>query len=227
MNIEPRVPDARAMAEARRRWDAVAKPLRSLGLLEDMIADVAGMQGTADVALSPRCVLVFCADHGVVAEGVTQSGSEVTAQVARAMAEGTSNINLMARACGADVLAVDMGMAVRVPGLIDRRIAPGTANMARDPAMTRAQAERAIEAGIGLTGEACEKGYRLIATGEMGIGNTTASAALACALLGLPPELAVGRGAGLSDAGLARKRDAVRRALAVNRPGHARDLKAA
>lgn len=205
-------------AQAKRHWDSVAKPLHSLGKLEDLIIQIAEIQGTADVALSPRCALVFCGDHGVVAEGVTQSGQEVTALVARAIAQGSANINLMAGAAGTDVFGVDMGMAQDVPGMLVRKTAYGTQNMARGSAMTYEQAQSAVEAGKALVGEMKAKGYRMIATGEMGIGNTTASTAMACALLRLSPEELVGRGAGLSDAGLARKRHAIERALAVNQP---------
>lgn len=207
-----------AREEAQYRWDHVAKPLHSLGLLEDLIVQIAAAQQTADVRIEKRCALIFCADHGVVAEGVTQTGSEVTALVARSIAEGTANVNLMASVSHTDVFAVDMGMLRAVPGTIDRRVACGTANIARGPAMTRAQAEQAVQAGIDLVGERKARGYQIVATGEMGIGNTTASAAVACALLGLSPEEATGRGAGLSDAGLARKRNAVARALDINRP---------
>ena len=207
-----------ARDEAKNRWDHVAKPLRSLGKLEDMIVQIADIQQTADVCLDSRCVLVFCGDHGVVAEGVTQSGQEVTALVAGAIAEGTANVNLMASAAQADVFAVDMGMARDVPGTLCRKNATGTANMAKGPAMTQIEAKAAVQAGMELVGLMKEKGYCLIATGEMGIGNTTASTALACALLGLEPGEVVGRGAGLSDSGLARKRNAIVRALAVNRP---------
>ena len=219
LNYEINRPDEAAMAEARARWDAVAKPLRSLGLLEELIERIAGIQHTADVSLAPRCALVFCADHGVVAEGVSQSGQEVTRLVAESIAEGRGNVNLMADDL-TDVFCVDMGMAQRAahPAVIDRRIGPGTRNLAKGPAMTRQEAEGALQAGIDLAGAMKRRGYRLIATGEMGIGNTTASAALTCALLGLEPEAVVGRGAGLSDEGLARKREAVGRALAINRP---------
>ncbi len=218
VKTEAYLPDEATRAAARGRWDRIAKPLHSLGTLEDLIVQIAGIQGTADISLTPRCVLVFCADHGVTAEGVAQSGNEVTALVARSVAEGTSNISLMARRAGADVFAVDMGMAENVPGVIPRKIAPGTANMALGPAMSRGRAERAVRAGIDLVGEMRGRGYRVIAAGEMGIGNTTASAAMICAFLGLPPEEIVGRGAGLSAEGLRRKREAVRRALDVNRP---------
>lgn len=207
-----------AQQAALQRWNGVAKPLHSLGKLENMIVQIAGIQETADVCLSPRCALVFCGDHGVVAEGVSQSGQEVTALVARSIAEGSANVNLMAAVSHADVYAVDMGMAQDMPGMIVRKTAYGTRNMTKAPAMSRAQAEDAVQAGMDLVGEMKEKGYSLIAAGEMGIGNTTSSTALACALLGLSPEEIAGRGAGLCDAGLARKRRAIERALTVNRP---------
>lgn len=207
-----------ARQQAQWRWDHVAKPLHSLGLLEDLIVRIAGIRETADVRIDRRCALVFCADHGVVAEGVTQSGSEVTALVAHSIVRGDANINLMAASAGADVFAVDMGMLTDVPGTICRKIANGTGNMAIGPAMKREQAERALQAGSDLVGEMKDRGYQLIATGEMGIGNTTASTAMSCALLGFAPEELTGRGAGLSDAGLIRKRNAISRALSVNQP---------
>ena len=208
----------KAKEMAQYRWDHVAKPLHSLGRLEDMIVQIAGVQQTADVCIDKRCALVFCGDHGVVAEGVSQSGSEVTALVAKSIAEGTANINLMAGASGTDVFAVDMGMLRTVPGAIDCRIAGGTQNMAQGSAMTRLQAERALQAGIDLVGDMRARGYQLIATGEMGIGNTTAATALACVLSGRSAEELTGCGAGLSAAGLERKRSAITRALAVNQP---------
>jgi len=207
-----------AKETAQYRWDHVAKPLNSLGKLEKLIVKIAGVQGTPDVCIDKRCALVFCGDHGVVAEGVSQSGSEVTALVAKSIAEDTANINLMASVSLTDVFAVDMGMVSAVPGTIDRRIAAGTRNMVHGPAMTRAQAEQAIQAGIDLVGKMKARGYQIIATGEMGIGNTTASTAMACALLDCTPTALTGRGAGLSDAGLIRKREAITRALAVNQP---------
>ena len=209
-----------ARRQAQEKWNTVAKPLYSLGRMEEMVAQIAGIQETAEVRIAPSCALVFCADHGVVAEGVSQSGSEVTALVARSVAEGSANVNLMAGAAGADVFAVDMGMAADVdhPGVLVRKSAYGTENMTLGPAMTREQAEEAVRQGIDLVGEMKARGYRMIATGEMGIGNTTASSALACALLKLPPETMTGRGAGLSDEGLRRKISAISRALEVNRP---------
>lgn len=220
LEIKTSLPNETARAQARQKWDSVAKPLYSLGRMEDMIARIAAIQGSVDVQLAPRCALVFCADHGVVAEGVTQTGQEVTALVARSVAEGCANVNLMAAAAQTDVFGVDMGMAADVdhPALIRRKIAYGTKNMAVESAMSREQAEAALQAGIDLVGEMKQRGYRMIATGEMGIGNTTASAAVASVLLGAPVETMTGRGAGLSDAGLTRKISAIKRAIEVNQP---------
>lgn len=207
-----------AKQQAQFKWDHVAKPLNSLGELESLIIKIAGIHDNADVRIDKRCALVFCADHGVVAEGVSQSGSEVTALVAKSIAEGTANINLMAGAANADVFAVDMGMLQPVSGTLEFRIAAGTGNMAVQPAMTYEQARRALQAGSDIVGEMKNKGYSIIATGEMGIGNTTASTAMACALLGFEPADLTGRGAGLSDAGLVCKRRAIERALSMNTP---------
>lgn len=212
--------DMEAMEAARRRWNGVAKPLNSLGRFEALVTQVAGITRTADVAVLPACVLTFCADNGVVAEGVSQSGQEVTALVAQSLAEGTANVSLMAKAAGADAFCVDMGMAEEVahPAVIRRGMGRGTANIARGPAMSRETAERAVQAGIDLAGEMKRRGYRALAVGEMGIGNTTTASAVAAALLRAAPEEVTGRGAGLSDAGLARKVRAIHQALDINRP---------
>ena len=220
LNFDRNLPDEAARCRAQQKWDNVAKPLNSLGRMEKLICRIAAIQGTENVQLLPRCALVFCADHGVVAEGVTQSGQEVTALVAKSVADGGANINLMASAAKTDVFAVDMGMVneVKHPALIRRRIAQGTKNMALESAMTRKQAMQAVQAGIDLAGEMKARGYAIIATGEMGIGNTTASSAIASILLDTPAENMTGRGAGLSDAGLMRKVSAIRRAVEVNQP---------
>lgn len=210
-------PDEGAMAEARRRWDGVAKPLGSLGLLEDAVVRIAGLTGSADVRLDRRTVLTLCADNGVVCEGVTQTGQEVTGLVAASLLRGGTSVCRMAAVARAAVEPVDMGMAARVPGVSGPHIADGTRNIAAGPAMTQAQALAAIEAGVELVKSHRAAGCDVLLTGEMGIGNTTTSSALSAALLGLPVEEVTGRGAGLSDAGLDRKIAAIRRALAVNR----------
>ena len=213
--------DRGAMEAARRRWDAIAKPLRGLGRLEDLLVRMAGVTGSPDLDLGRKAVAVFCADNGVVAEGVTQTGQEVTWTVAQTMGERRSSVCHMARTAGAQVFPVDLGMVRRdtPPGVRPCVVlAGGTRNMTKGPAMPREAAERALAVGFSLARELAEDGDTLLAAGEMGIGNTTTTAAVACALLGLSPQEAVGRGAGLSDAGLARKRRAVERALEVNRP---------
>lgn len=213
-------PDEGARAAARRQWAACAKPLGSLGLLEDILTGMAALTGTAQLNLKPRAVLVLCADNGVVAQGVSQSGSEVTGIVARALAAGQSNVCRMAALADCEVLPVDMGIRdfAPVPGVQENRIGNGTADMTQGPAMTRQQAEQAILSGMELVKKQKARGIHLLATGEMGIGNTTTATAVACALLKETPEKLTGRGAGLSDAGLCRKRSAIERALSVNCP---------
>lgn len=212
------VPSVQAGAEARRRWNAIAKPIGGLGLLEDAVVKIAALTETADVDLSRRCVAVLCADNGVVVQGVTQSGQEVTSVVAANIARGVSSVCRMCEGVGVDCIAVDMGMAAPPvePLVRSRRIAAGTADITQGPAMSRTEALAAVRAGVELVEELASEGYRLIAVGEMGIGNTTTAAAVVCALTGASPSEAVGRGAGLSDAGLARKVCAVERALAAN-----------
>ncbi len=211
-------PDEAAARRAKAHWDAIAKPLNGLGIFEDMIVKIAALTGEEDVALSPRIVAVFCADNGVVCEGVTQTDASVTAQMAEQILKGRSSVCLMAARAGADVVPIDMGMLRRVAGVDGCHIADGTQNIALGPAMTREQAIQAISAGIALAQDFHARGYRLIATGEMGIGNTTTASALAAVLLDMPIDAVTGRGAGLSDDGLARKRSVIRRAIAVNAP---------
>ena len=218
LNRQIAQPDADAAARAKMRWDSIAKPLDSLGALEKICVRIAGLTGSESISMDRKAVVVFCSDNGAAAEGVTQTDSSVTAIMAEAIAQKRSCVCSMAAAAGADVFAIDIGMLRRAPGVRDLHIASGTGNIAHGPAMTREQAARAVETGISLAKEYKEQGYNLLATGEMGIGNTTTSSAVAAALLGLPAEELVGRGAGLSDEGLARKREVVCRAIAVNRP---------
>lgn len=218
--------DRIAMEEALRRWDAIAKPLNGLGLLEEAVVKIAGITGSADVSLGKRAVLMMCADNGVVEEGVTQTGQDVTAIVAENAAKGDSSVCRMARVASADVFAVDVGVKTPLSsGVIDRCVRRGTDNIAKGPAMTEAEAMQAIRIGMELVRDKKEEGYGLFAMGEMGIGNTTTSSAMAAVLLGAPVEAVTGRGAGLSDAGLMRKRSAVSRAIACNRPDPADPLR--
>ena len=192
--------DERAVAQALAQWDSVAKPLHGLGRLEDMLVRIAGIQGTADIAIRRRAILVFCADNGVTAQGVTQTGSHVTALVADNIASGKASVNRMCAESGTDVYAVDIGIrdAVHARAMLSCRIGNGTKDFTREPAMSRAQVIQAIDTGIRLVGTLKEQGYTLLGTGEMGIGNTTTAGAVAAALLHLPAEQTTGRGAGLS-----------------------------
>ena len=199
--------DGYYMEMAKERWRTVAKPLHSLGKLEDAVIRMAGMKSRVDFGIDKKALVIMCADNGVVAEGVTQTGQEVTAIVAENFTRGAASVCMMAQVAGADLFPVDIGIASDVPGLTraEYKIARGTGNMARDPAMTREQAARAVLTGIRIVEELADKGYDLIATGEMGIGNTTTSSALASVLLGCDPETVTGRGAGLSTEGLTSK----------------------
>ena len=213
-----------AMRRARRRWDSIAKPLHSLGLLEDAVVQIAGITGDPSYSIGRRAVAIFCADNGVVEEGVTQAGSEITALVAKNFTQGRASVCKMARVAHADVFPVDVGMKTDVEGVERRKTARGTGNMTRGPAMTPQQARAAVEAGIGVARGLKERGFRIAATGEMGIGNTTTSSAVVCVLLGAEISDVTGRGSGLSDDGLLRKRRAIARAIRVNRPDPADPL---
>lgn len=211
----PDVPDEGVREQVKARWDRVAKPLDSLGRFESLIAQIGAITGQADIDIRKKAVLVMCADNGIVEEGVSQSGREVTALVAESMGKGQSSVCRMAKWIGADVLPVDVGIcrSEPIPGVIDRKVIPGTENFLRRPAMTREQALRAITVGVEMAAHCKEQGYGLIATGEMGIGNTTTSSAMAAAMTGCAVEEITGRGAGLDEAGLARKRQVVAQAL--------------
>ena len=212
--------DTAAMERAKARWDSIAKPLGSLGALEEAVIRIAGMTGSADVDISKRAVVVMCADNGVVAQGVTQTGQEVTAIVAENMSTGDTSVCAMARSAGAEVVPVDIGTAVPLTGarIVQRCVRRGTADMTQGPAMSRGEAVQAVLTGVEIARELCAGGVRLLATGEMGIGNTTTASAVASVLLGRAPVEMTGRGAGLSDEGLRRKVAAIERAVALSRP---------
>ncbi|MBQ9272160.1 MAG: nicotinate-nucleotide--dimethylbenzimidazole phosphoribosyltransferase [Mogibacterium sp.] len=201
--------------EIKGRWDRVAKPLGSLGRFEEMTARIGAVQGSADIDVRKRAVVMMCADNGVVEEGISQSGQDVTFAVASWMGRGESSVCKMADVCGADTIPVDVGInSEDTPaGVTDRKVMPGTRNFAKEPAMTEDECMQAINAGIDTVCECSINGYKLIAAGEMGIGNTTTSAALAAALLGLDVEDVTGRGAGLSNAGLEKKKQVITDAL--------------
>jgi nicotinate-nucleotide--dimethylbenzimidazole phosphoribosyltransferase len=197
----------------RNLYDDKTKPRGSLGRLEELGMRIVEIRGRVPERL--RAVVVVAAgDHGVAAEGVSAYPQEVTAQMLANFVAGGAAVNVLARRAGADVIVVDAGVATPVEGVRAVRIAPGTANMTRGPAMTDEQCAAALQAGAELAEELAD--VDVLALGEMGIANTTSASALTAALLGVDPALVCGRGTGLDDAGVAHKVDVVRRALDVN-----------
>ncbi len=213
------VPAPGAGAQARRRLDALTKPPGSLGRLEELAIRLAALRSGPPRVQCP-VILTLAADHGVVAEGVSAYPQSVTGQMVENFLRGGAAVNVLARQAGARVVVADLGMVTpsSAPGLVARRIAAGTANMARGPAMSREQAVRAVEAGAALAEEAVAAGADLLGTGEMGIGNTTAASAITAALTGAAPEAVTGPGTGVSEETRRRKVAVVRRALETNRP---------
>lgn len=209
--------DEHAMEQAKKQWNSIAKPLHSLGKLEEHIIRIAGITGDPDVKIEEKALIVMCADNGVVEEGVTQTGQEVTAIVAENFLSGETSAAIMCKKAGARILPIDIGMAgkTKVP---DHKVACGTRNFAKEPAMTRDQALQSILTGVRIVEEQKKAGVALLATGEMGIGNTTTSSAVLAALLQIDPEKVTGRGAGLTSAGLSRKIQVIRQALALHKP---------
>jgi nicotinate-nucleotide--dimethylbenzimidazole phosphoribosyltransferase len=212
---------------AQTRLDFKTKPRGSLGRLEELAVSLASIYRTAEPLLPDKAVVVLAADHGVTEEGVSAYPQEVTCQMVRNFAAGGAGINVLARQQNARVIVVDMGTKTPLIGLPEvrsHRLGPGTANMARGAAMSGETARHGIEIGIQLATELCQAGIRVIAIGEMGIGNTTAASAIVAAMLGLAPKKVTGRGTGVDDARLALKIDTIEKALAVNGPDPAAPL---
>ncbi len=216
--IEPA--DRQAMEDSWKHWDSLCKPLRGFGRLEEMVVQLSGIRRTSSPEAKKRAVVIMGADNGVVAEGVSQTGSEVTAQVLENMGERISSVCVMCRLINADVIPVNIGMNVdgKHPAIRNVPVRYGTGNIAKGPAMTREECIRAILTGARIVTELKKEGYDLILVGEMGIGNTTTSSACAAVLFGQEVETVTGRGAGLSSEGLNRKVNAVKSAILVNRP---------
>ncbi|HWM60080.1 MAG TPA: nicotinate-nucleotide--dimethylbenzimidazole phosphoribosyltransferase [Pseudonocardia sp.] len=214
--------DAAAADAARRRLDRMTKPPGSLGRVEDVAVALAGIAAACPPPLpEPAAVAVFAGDHGVHGQGVTPWPQEVTAQMVANFCAGGAVVNAFARRVGATVCVVDVGVAATLapaPGLVSRRVAAGTADLSAGPALAREQATAALEAGVATADELVDAGYRCLLTGDMGIANTTAAAALICAFTGADAAAATGRGTGIDDATLARKIDVIGAALARHRP---------
>ncbi|MFC2025361.1 nicotinate-nucleotide--dimethylbenzimidazole phosphoribosyltransferase [Chloroflexota bacterium] len=213
--------DEGAMAEARARQDQLTKPQGSLGRLEELSIQLAGIQGKTIPQIKHKAIIVMAGDHGVVAEGVGNWPQEVTAQMVHNFLNGGAGINVIARQVGARIIIVDMGVASELepnPQLLSRKIAPGTRNMALGPAMTKEEAIKAIETGIEIVTTEMANGLDIVGTGDMGIGNTTASSAICATMTRRSVAEVTGRGTGIDDRQLAHKLEVIERALAVNQP---------
>ncbi len=214
------VPDKNIEIMAKRKWDSIAKPLYSLGILEDIVVKIAGIQKNIDISIDKRAVVIMCADNGVIASGVTQTGKEVTEIVSRNFMENKASVCVMAEVAKADIVAVDIGIDGDMSDceIINKKVANGTKNIEYDSAMTYEELMKAIDTGIDIVKEVKAKGYTILATGEMGIGNTTTSSAVTSVLLDIDVSKVTGKGAGLSDKGLERKIEVINTAIKVNKP---------
>ncbi len=207
--------DKKAGEKVRRRWDSLAKPLDSLGKFEELTARMGAILEDTDFNWKRRAVLVMCADNGVVAEGISQCGQEVTLAVCKSMGQKKSSVGKMAEVNGTRVFPIDIGIASEeeIPGVENFKIAPGTKNFATEPAMSEEEVYQAMDVGISLVKRCKDQGFSLVAMGEMGIGNTTTATAVAAACLKLPAVQLVGKGAGLSDEGLQKKERVIQEAI--------------
>jgi nicotinate-nucleotide--dimethylbenzimidazole phosphoribosyltransferase len=212
--------DRKAMQETQTRLDSLIKPPGSLGVLEDLAVQLAGITGNQQPTINKKSVIIMAGDHGVVSEGVSVAPQEITWQMLPAFLSGVAGIGVLARHAGAHVVVVDVGVAVPVetPGVLQKKVRFGTANIAKGPAMSREEAIAAIEAGIEVARAEINGGADLLATGDMGIGNTTPSSAILAAFGGYSAQEVAGRGTLVNDEVLGRKIAVIDRALAVNRP---------
>ncbi|MCX6007756.1 MAG: nicotinate-nucleotide--dimethylbenzimidazole phosphoribosyltransferase [Chloroflexi bacterium] len=213
--------DKAAMDKAAQRQDQLTKPRGSLGILENISIQIAGITGKSIPQIKNKAIITMAADHGVVAQGVSLYPQEVTAQMVLNFLSGGAAINVLSRQVGARVVIADMGIAVKLTAsenIICKSIGSGTADMCMGPAMTRTQAIDSIEAGIDIVEKEIKQGLDIIGTGEMGIGNTTAASAIVAAITGKPVAMITGKGTGIGDEQLAHKIEIIEKALAVNKP---------
>ncbi len=212
--------DLETISEVKNYQNKLTKPQGSLGVLEEISIQLGGITGQKCPDIEKKAVVVMAADHGVVAEGISAFPSEVTPQMVHNFIQGGAAINVLSRHTGADVFVVDVGVAATIdhPRVLSYKIRPGTGNMAQEPAMTRAEAIQALEVGVRVATDLIGRGYRMLATGEMGIGNTTASSALIAAFLGVSAVEVTGKGTGIKSETIKHKAEIIDRAIAVNQP---------
>lgn len=211
----------------KKRWDSLAKPLNGLGIFEEQLCSIASIQKSTSIRLDKRAVLIMCADNGVVEEGVSQTGQEVTAIVSGNFSKADSaSINIIAQEAEADVIAVDIGIAADMEnkGMIQRKIAFGTKNFIKEDAMSEEELIKALYTGIDMVRLCSDMGYDIIAAGEMGIGNTTTSSAVCAAISGLEVSEVTGAGAGLPSEGIKNKIKTIEKGIRLRKPNHADSL---
>ena len=219
--------DKEAMAEAQSRQDSLTKPPGSMGRLEDLSIQLAGIQGKSIPQFNHKAIVTMAGDHGVVAENIGNWPQEVTAQMVYNFLRGGAGINVLGRQVGVRIIIVDMGVATDLkpaPQLLSRKIGFGTRNMSTGPAMDAGQAVKAIETGIEIVATEVAKGLDIVGTGDMGIGNTTVSSAVYAAMTGKSVADVTGRGTGIDDTQLAHKIEVIEKALVVNQPDPAQPL---
>lgn len=209
-----------SMKEAAERLDKLAKPIGSLGKLEELAIKISGMTGKQSSSFEKKVTIIMAADNGVVEEGVSACPQAVTPIQTINFLKGVTGISVLSRHAGADIRVVDIGIGsdLEYPGLINRKIRKGTSNMSKGPAMSKEEAVKAIETGIEQVSQLVSEGYSLFGTGEMGIGNTSTSSAVVMGFLGCGSEAAVGKGAGLTEKAYRSKKEVISRAITVNKP---------
>jgi nicotinate-nucleotide--dimethylbenzimidazole phosphoribosyltransferase len=213
--------DREAISETKKNLDNLTKPLGSLGKLEDILQKISGIQQSSSPDISKKAVIIMCADNGVYEEGISSCPKEVTSSVTRNFTRGITGINVFANLTKADLFVVDIGVDDNLEGhegIFHNKIRRGTNNIAKGPAMSREEAITSIEIGINMVSKLKKEGYNLLGTGEMGIGNTTTSSAVAAAFIGCSPEEVVGYGSGLTKEGFSNKIEIVKRAISLNKP---------
>ncbi len=218
-SIKVTKPDEGMYQKAKDKWDSIAKPIDGLGSFEDMICRMAAVQGDINPQTERKSMIIMCADNGVCEERISQTSQKVTFDVAELMGEKKSSVGIMCGNYPIDFYVYDVGINSKTApkGAIDEKVRRGTANFLKKPAMDEKECLKAIETGIRAVEKCRDQGAGVIATGEMGIGNTTTSTALLCALKGLRPEDFTGKGAGLTDSGLARKIEVIRQGIKLYR----------
>jgi nicotinate-nucleotide--dimethylbenzimidazole phosphoribosyltransferase len=223
--------EGRWIEKARQKTAGLVMPPRALGRLHDFAERMCAVQRTLQPVIDRKVIVIMAGDHGVVAEGVSAYPQDVTAEMIKTFLKGGAGINILADQAGADIVVVDAGIRTDIQttaashtGLRRRKVAPGTANMARGPAMSARQAEQALQVGFQTAADLIGDGFQILVTGDMGIGNTTASAAIGSVLTAADLDVMVGRGTGVDDRGLDRKKEVIRRALALNSPDPADGL---